>query len=156
MLFRSCGPLEVKGLDLESTQADKAIVKALMQCGAGLTLNRDSIRLTPVKMRAFSFDATDCPDLFPPLVALASYCSGVSSFTGVSRLAHKESDRALTLQQEFKKLGVTIDLEGDVMKVQGASRLQPAHIHSHHDHRIAMAGAVAALGAAGDVTIEKA
>ncbi|MFM7837951.1 MAG: 3-phosphoshikimate 1-carboxyvinyltransferase, partial [Chitinophagaceae bacterium] len=133
-----CGPLEVKGLDLDSTQADKAIVQALMQCGAGLTLDRDSIRLAPVKLRAFQFDATDCPDLFPPLVALASYCSGVSSFTGVSRLAHKESDRALTLQQEFKKLGVPIELEGDVMKVQGASRIQAAQIHSHHDHRIAM------------------
>jgi 3-phosphoshikimate 1-carboxyvinyltransferase len=107
-------------------------------------------------LRAFSFDATDCPDLFPPLVALAAYCEGVTEIRGVSRLAHKESNRGLTLQDEFGKMGVRIELNGDVMRVHGGKGVKGATVHSRHDHRIAMACAVAALRAAGPVKIEDA
>src|SRR5437763_1743590 len=70
-------------------------------------------------LKGFEFDATDCPDLFPPLVALASVCQGPSFIKGAGRLKHKESDRALTLQEEFAKLGVDILLHDDVMGVRG-------------------------------------
>ena len=110
----------------------------------------------PVALKAFHFDATDCPDLFPPLVALASVCEGSSFIKGVSRLAHKESDRALTLQEEFSKLGVDILIHDDVMGIKGTDQIKAANVHSRHDHRIAMATAVAALKADGPVHIEKA
>ena len=110
----------------------------------------------PAALKAFQFDATDCPDLFPPLVALASYCEGVTEILGVSRLAHKESDRGLTLQEEFGKMGVKIELDGNRMLVHGGLGVQGATVHSRHDHRIAMACAVAALKATGPVTIEEA
>ena len=74
----------------------------------------------------------------------------------MSRLAHKESDRALTLQEEFAKLGVDILLNGDTMGVKGTQQLTACTVHSRHDHRIAMATAVAALRANGPVLIEKA
>jgi 3-phosphoshikimate 1-carboxyvinyltransferase len=108
------------------------------------------------RLKAFTFDATDCPDLFPPLVALAACCEGTTVIEGVSRLAHKESNRALTLQEEFGKMGVTIQLVGDKMLIRGGERLKGAVVHSRHDHRIAMACAVAALRAEGPVTIEEA
>jgi 3-phosphoshikimate 1-carboxyvinyltransferase len=107
-------------------------------------------------MKAFEFDATDCPDLFPPLVALAAYCKGQTKIKGVSRLAHKESNRALTLQDEFDKMGVRIDLEDDMMVVHGGGIVKGADVHSHHDHRIAMACAVAALEANSETVIEEA
>ena len=107
-------------------------------------------------MTPFYFDATDCPDLFPPLVALAAVCEGVSEIKGVSRLAHKESDRGLTLQTEFAKLGIQIDLEGDTMKIHGGVAIQSSTVFSQHDHRIAMACAVAALCANGPVEITEA
>jgi len=74
----------------------------------------------------------------------------------VSRLAHKESDRGLTLQDEFGKMGLKIDLDGDMMYVHGGQGLKGAVVHSRHDHRIAMACAVAALRAEGETTIEEA
>jgi 3-phosphoshikimate 1-carboxyvinyltransferase len=83
-------------------------------------------------------------------------CQGSSFIKGVSRLAHKESDRALTLQEEFIKLGVDILINDDVMGIKGISSLKSATVHSRHDHRIAMATAVAALRAVGPVQIEKA
>ena len=77
-------------------------------------------------MNAFEFDATDCPDLFPPLVALASYCKGETSIKGVSRLTYKESNRALTLQEEFGKMGVEIELAGDIMIIHGGHKVKGA------------------------------
>jgi 3-phosphoshikimate 1-carboxyvinyltransferase len=150
------GAITVYGLDIYSTQADKAIVQALMSCGAGIAIDSDKIDIGPAALKSFHFDATDCPDLFPPLVALASYCEGETVIEGVKRLAHKESNRALTLQEEFAKMGVMIDLDGDKMTVHGNGKLTGARVHSHHDHRIAMACAVAGLKAAGTVTIQEA
>ena len=113
------------------------------------------MRIGPGPMKAFRFDATDCPDLFPPLVALAAYCEGRTVITGVSRLEHKESDRGLTLQEEFGKMGIGIDLVGDDMVVRGGA-VKGAKVHSRHDHRIAMACAVAGLRADSEMIIEDA
>lgn len=148
------GTITVKGLDISSTQADKAILQALQDCGCFLSTQKEVIEIGPAPLKAFHFNATDCPDLFPPLVALASYCHGTTTIAGVSRLAHKESNRALTLQEEFAKLGVEITLQSDVMLVKG-NKLNAATVHSRHDHRIAMACAVAALKADGEVAIKE-
>jgi 3-phosphoshikimate 1-carboxyvinyltransferase len=150
------GPVAVKGLDTNSTQGDKAVIQALMSAGAGVSVERDSIEIRPARLRAFQFNATDCPDLFPPLVALAAYCQGTTVLEGVTRLTHKESDRAHTLQEEFGKLGVSIDLQDDLMVVHGGGGTKGGNTHSRHDHRIAMACAVAALAASADTTVEDA
>jgi 3-phosphoshikimate 1-carboxyvinyltransferase len=150
------GNITVKGLDINSTQADKAILGALMECGCKLSIQADQIEIGPAPLKAFQFDATDCPDLFPPLVALASYCNGKTVIEGVHRLTHKESNRALTLQDEFGKMGVQIDLQDNIMVVHGGNGVRGAIVHSRHDHRIAMACAVAALKAKADTTIEEA
>jgi len=152
------GEVLVKGLDPLSTQADKAVLKAIKDSGAKLMVDGDEIVVGPASqsLRAFEFDATDCPDLFPPLVALASYCTGITMIKGANRLTHKESNRALTLQEEFGKLGVKIELGGDMMLVQGTGTVKGSAVHSRHDHRIAMACAVAALKAQGVTSIEEA
>ncbi len=151
------GNIIVKGLDVFSTQADKAILQALIDCGSNISIEEKQIIISiPLTLKPFHFNATDCPDLFPPLVALAAYCNGTTVIEGVSRLAHKESNRALTLQQEFAKMGVEIILQDDLMMVKGGEGIKGATVHSHHDHRIAMACAVAALKAEGETVIEEA
>ncbi len=147
------GPVTIRGLDLSSTQADKAIVDALMAANAAIAIEAKGIQIHPVKMNRFDFDATDCPDLFPPLVALAAYCQGETSIKGISRLVHKESNRALALQEEFGKMGVRIELNDDTMLVQGGGPVHGANVHSRQDHRIAMACAVAALNANAETNI---
>jgi len=150
------GHITVKGLDVNSTQADKNILQALMSCGCSLSVRDKQIEVSSAPLKAFHFNATDCPDLFPPLVALAAYCNGTTTIEGVSRLQHKESNRAITLQQEFEKMGVEITLQDDLMLVKGGKGVNGASVHSRHDHRIAMACAVAALKATGEVAIEEA
>jgi 3-phosphoshikimate 1-carboxyvinyltransferase len=155
------GPITVKGLQLDSTQADKAVLQALKATGASIEIKEHTIQIGPAKdstglvgpLKAFEFDATDCPDLFPPLVALASVCDGITILHGVSRLAHKESDRGLTLQTEFAKLGIRIELDQDRMLVYGGTGIKGAEVFSQHDHRIAMACGVVALCADGPISI---
>jgi 3-phosphoshikimate 1-carboxyvinyltransferase len=147
------GPIKVKGLQLDSTQADKAVMQALQNANATIEIQADGILIGGKELVAFEFDATDCPDLFPPLVALAAVCKGVTKIKGVSRLAHKESDRGLTLQTEFAKLGIRIDLDEDEMHIYGGTPIQSNEVFSQHDHRIAMACGVAALIANGPIQI---
>ena len=150
------GSITVTGLDVSSAQADRAILQALTMAGVRISITEKDIVVSSsmLEYKPFHFNATDCPDLFPPLVVLAAYCNGDSVIEGVSRLLHKESNRALTLQEEFTKMGVEILLQDDLMIIKGTGKVKGANVHSHHDHRIAMACAVAALKASDETTIE--
>ncbi|MDQ2863406.1 MAG: 3-phosphoshikimate 1-carboxyvinyltransferase, partial [Bacteroidota bacterium] len=150
------GEVTVNGALLNSAQGDKKVMEALESCGASVQTKGKEITVAKNNLKAFDFDATDCPDLFPPLVALAAYCSGTTSIKGVYRLAHKESDRAKTLKEEFTKMNVDIELQGDVMVIKGNKQIKGANVTSHNDHRIAMACAVAALSADGNTAINHA
>jgi 3-phosphoshikimate 1-carboxyvinyltransferase len=146
------GSVTVTGLDPVSPQADRAILEALGAAGAHVEVREGSVSIEKGDLKPFQFDATECPDLFPPLVALASNCEGKSIIYGADRLAHKESDRASALDLEFRKLGIRIERMGNRMEVHGGKN-EPAVVDSHNDHRIAMACAVAALCARGSVGI---
>lgn len=150
------GPVELSGLDLRSTQADRAIMQVLDDCGADVKSEATGIRVSPAPLKAFTFDATNSPDLFPPLVALAAYAEGRSRIKGLHRLRHKESDRALTLRSEFGKMGLGITFEADEMVIDGGRSLVGAYCSSHNDHRIAMALSVAAGRASGNTCISDA
>ncbi|MFM8806927.1 MAG: 3-phosphoshikimate 1-carboxyvinyltransferase [Sphingomonadales bacterium] len=150
------GPVHLQGLDLASFQSDRAILQVLDRAGVSYAVDAKGIVVHPSEIKPFVFDATDCPDLFPPLVALASYAPGTSIIAGAHRLYHKESDRAQTLQQEFAKMGVVVHAVDDALEVQGGGELKGASVSSCGDHRIAMALAVAALRATGPTTIAEA
>ena len=150
------GEITIQGMKDDSVQADKKILEAIRDAGAGLSYANGNYTVSPSQLHSFDFDATECPDLFPPLVALAAYCNGITRIKGASRLTHKESNRALTLQDIFGKMGISIVLEEDMMLVHGGTDLHGADVSSHHDHRIAMAAAVAALQATGPVSISDA
>ena len=153
---QSIHSIKIRGLDIFSSQADKAILQALIQSEVNLSITEEEIVVRQSKLKAFNFNAVDCPDLFPPLVALASYCEGTSVIEGVHRLTHKESNRALTLQEEFGKMGIDISFQDDMMLVKGGTGVKGARVSSRHDHRIAMACAVAALKADSEVIIDDA
>lgn len=150
----TAGEVRVCNISALSKQADTAVCTALERAGAGLICEADCITASKQPLRAFEFDATQCPDLFPALTALAAAAEGVSTIRGTHRLAHKESDRAETLKDEYAKLGIEIDLSGeDTMKIRGG-RIRAGRVSGRGDHRIAMSLAVAALRADGPITIE--
>lgn len=145
--------VSVSGLNLESAQADKHLLEILESASCTIVTSNDQITVDGSKRKAFTTDATHCPDLFPALVTFAAFCDGVSIISGVHRLKNKESDRGQALQQEFGKLGLKIDIEGDKMIVHGGTELVSTHVDSHNDHRIAMCLAIAASKLAGEMTI---
>lgn len=147
------GKVTVNNLPLSTLQGDKKILEALEAAGARLTIAENSVTVEKKRLQAFEFDADECPDLFPPLAVLACYCSGQSLITGVDRLRHKESDRALAIVDEFTRLGAKIKVSDNSMEIEG-TRLQGGTVDSHNDHRIAMAAAVAALGVKQDVKVQ--
>ena len=130
--------LELTGLNLESKQADLAMLHALKKANCHIHSSKDSISIDGTQRKAFVFDATDCPDLFPALVALAAGCDGVSKISGVYRLKNKESDRGVVLQKEYALLGLKLEIQGDEMIIFGGSKLHGGTVDSNNDHRIAM------------------
>jgi 3-phosphoshikimate 1-carboxyvinyltransferase len=147
------GEVTVEGLRSDSRQSDKAILTALDRAGVKLSISENSITVNRSDLKAFEFDSTESPDLFPPLVALASYCKGISGIKGADRLIHKESNRAAALVEEFGKLGIKVEVTNDYMIVNGG-KVNGGKVNSHEDHRMAMALATAALGASDKVAIK--
>ena len=148
----TAGKVRVRGLDAGSLQADRAILEALKLAGAKISVETWCVAAEKSELKGFEFDATDCPDLFPPLVALACSCRGKSRIKGALRLKGKESDRAAALVSEFAKIGGRVSVSGDVMEIEGCL-LAGGAADSHNDHRIAMALAIAALNSQKGVKI---
>lgn len=146
------GEVTVSNLRADSLQADKKIVEVLEMCGAEIMWKGDSITVSKKGLKSFEFDASHCPDLFPPLVALAAGLDGESVIYGAHRLTHKESNRALVLIEEFAKVGVAVAQKDDALVVTGGT-IAGGTAHSNNDHRIAMALAVAGVISENGVTI---
>lgn len=172
--FKQDETLTINNMEIESDQADEKIISVVESCGAEVdfekTSNEDfaevaenrfhsrrdfSDKLNNVSVKAtslkpFNVDVTNSPDLFPILATLAVYCNGVSRINGVSRLIKKESNRAEAIILEFSRMGYCIEIEDDVMIIngmggktllekEGGENLPTIFCSAHNDHRIAMA-----------------
>ena len=97
-------------------------------------------------------------DELPMLAALGPYTEEGIEIRDAAELRVKESDRIAALAENLRRMGATVEERKDGLKVAGraAGKLRGAEIEPHGDHRIAMAFAVAALGAEGDTLIRDA
>ncbi|MES2798999.1 MAG: 3-phosphoshikimate 1-carboxyvinyltransferase [Bacteroidota bacterium] len=150
------GAIKVQGVSMSSLQADKKLLSALLAANCVVNFELDGIVVDGSKRKAFSFDATDCPDLFPSLVTLAAFTEGTTTIQGANRLQNKESDRAKVLIKEFAKLGVQIVKVDDTLVIDGKNEVNGGVINSHHDHRIAMCFGIAGLFSEAPITIKNA
>lgn len=94
-------------------------------------------------------------DELPALAALATH-GGALSVTGAQELRVKESDRISALAEGFRRMGADIEEQPDGFQVRATRRLRGGEVDAHNDHRLAMAFAIAALGASGPTTIHDA
>ena len=158
------GSAEIEGLDMKSIQADIAIIDVLVEAGAMVSqLEGGTVCVRRAPLDAFTFDLNHAPDLFPVVAVLAAFCAGESRLAGLGRLAGKESDRAAAIIEMLRQAGVETYADGDILVVQGeslSSRLLSGRLlkggayPSRHDHRMAMALALASLGADGPIDID--
>ena len=148
--------VRVKNLDYETRQGDKAILGILKDMGVNGKVCSGQVEIEGKGglLRAVNVDAKDIPDLVPVCAVLACYAQGTSKIHGARRLRYKESDRLSALYLELKKMDAEIAMTESGLTVKGPCTLRGAAVDPHNDHRIAMACAVAALGASGETTIQ--
>ncbi len=141
------------------------VINILRLMGADLTLtNERTVGGEPVadirvrgngQLRGIQIPEDQVPlaiDEFPALFVAAACASGETRLTGAEELRVKESDRIQVMADGLLALGIDAQATPDGIVIQGG-QLQGGEVDSHGDHRIAMAFAMAALRAAGPITI---
>ncbi len=127
-------PVTVENLSPDSPQGDRAIVELLPK------LNEHA-----------SISAAQIPDLIPILAVVAA-CKHGAVFTEIQRLRLKESDRVSSIIAMLSALGGKAEATESTLSVHGTG-LSGGTVDSVHDHRIAMAAAIAATACKAPVTI---
>lgn len=136
-----------------SLQGDSAIVSILRQAGAEIKEEDGVLQAVTPPRLPLTVDATDIPDLVPPLAVLCAAVKGESRITGAARLRFKESDRIQSTLALLTALGVDAKELPDGLVIRSDGRLSGGTVDAMGDHRIAMSAALASHFADGDVTV---
>lgn len=115
-----------------------------------------SIVVRGANLHATSVDAKEVPaliDELPLLAVVGAFAEGTTVVHGAEELRHKESDRIEAVVRNGRAMGIQIESFPDGFAVRGPATLRATEIDAMGDHRIAMAFAVAALGARGGATV---
>ncbi|MPM17844.1 3-phosphoshikimate 1-carboxyvinyltransferase [bioreactor metagenome] len=146
------GKISLTGLDLNSSQSDRAILDLLRRFGAEIEVRGGLVTVSPGKLRGCEIDVAEIPDLLPVLSVVAACSAGETRFTNAGRLRLKESDRLTATAALISSLGGTVTELPDGLLI-GGGKLSGGVADSFRDHRIAMSAAVAACRCARPVTI---
>ena len=144
--------VSVTGLSADSSQPDARIIPLLRKFGAETETDGNTYRVYAVKLHGCTIDVDESPDLFPILAVTAAFAEGDTLLCNAARLRIKESDRIETTAELLRGLGGSVDVGEDYLVIHGGG-LKGGTISAAGDHRIAMAGAVAAAFAQGDVIL---
>lgn len=145
---------ECLGLAENSLQGDRKIIDLLRQAGAKVTItSRGGLIVKADRLSPITVDASDIPDLVPPLAAMLCFSEGTSHITNAARLRFKESDRLAALTASLGALGAEISQGEDSLTITGVRSLRGGIAESFGDHRIAMAAAVASIKSDGPVSV---
>lgn len=148
-------PVRVTGLDPDSAQGDRRVLGALRRFGADVTIANDCVAVARGRLTGCELDVSETPDLLPALAVVAANAEGETRFVNAARLRLKESDRLTATTGLVNALGGSARELPDGLIVRGGPLLGGT-VDSCHDHRIAMAAAVAAVHCTGSVTIRDA
>ncbi|MDR0331276.1 MAG: 3-phosphoshikimate 1-carboxyvinyltransferase [Chitinispirillales bacterium] len=146
-------PVMLRGLDFSDTQGDKEIFCHLEAMGAKVERGQSEVTVYGGNLHGAIIDLNSTPDALPALAVAAASAQGETVFTNVEQARIKETDRIAVMAQELGKMGIEVKELPDGMVVRGG-RLRAALVESHHDHRVAMALAVAGMNADGETVIE--
>lgn len=144
--------LVLTGLDTEDTQGDKAIAEMLARMGAEVMPVEGGLRVAGRPLRGVELDLNDTPDALPALAVTACFADGETRLVNVPQARLKETDRITVMREELEKMGADIRELPDGLVIRG-TRLKPAAVHGHYDHRVIMALAIAGLALTGETTI---
>lgn len=137
-----------------------AALKVVSVSGAtGELIGDIAVHHSPLKGGAISGGiVAQLIDELPMLAALGPYTEEGVEIRDAGELRLKESDRVAVLAENLRRMGAKVDERPDGLRVEGrqAGQLKGAEIDPADDHRMAMAFAIAALGANGPTVIREA
>lgn len=145
------GRVVVEGVDRASAQGDVEFFDLLERMGADVNWRPDGVEVSRRgDLEAVDADLAAMPDQVPTLAALAPFARGTTVVRNVAHLRLKESDRLAALATELGGLGVPVRERADGLEIEGCwAAVEPSTeartVHSHDDHRIAMAAALVGL-----------
>jgi 3-phosphoshikimate 1-carboxyvinyltransferase len=149
------GEVVVPGLSTDSPQGDIAIAELLAAMGCDVDTSTGGLRVRrdgEQPLRGIDVELAAMSDLVPTVAAVAVTAATPTVIRGVGFIRAKESDRLGGLAAELTKTGARVRVTEDGLAIEpvpgGVASLHGATLHTHHDHRLAMAFAV--LGAAVD------
>lgn len=122
---------------------------------AGETIGKLKVFHQP--LNAITITKDDVPGLvdeLPILAILATQAKGKTEVRGAEELRVKECDRIHAVCKNLKNMGADIEELDDGFIIKGPTQLKGARIETFHDHRIAMAFAIAGLLSDGDVVLD--
>lgn len=149
-------PVSCLGLDNTSKQGDRAVAEIMSRFGANIECADNTsggISATADKLSGCLIDASQIPDLVPPLAVVAALSSGRTVIRGAARLKIKESNRLLSTALGLNALGARVTQTDDGLVIDGVPQLVGGVADGFNDHRIVMALSVAAIRCKGNVTI---
>lgn len=144
-----CGDITVSGVNIDSLQGDREIINIAKHFGGDITCHEDKFTCRKSKLQAYSFDASDIPDIVPIIAVMAAFAEGETVISGTKRLRIKESDRAAAVCDGLKRLGINCGADENSITVCGGRIDSPCEIEGYNDHRIVMSFAVAAAASCG-------
>ncbi len=147
--------LTLLGLDMDDTQGDKAVAEMLVDMGANVERISDGLKITGGGLHGSEFDLADTPDALPAMAVTACFAEGETRLVNVAQARLKETDRISVMCEELTKMGADVKELPDGLSIRG-SRLNPAHLDGHFDHRVIMALAIAGLCTNGETVINTA
>ena len=141
------------------------VLNILSLMGADLTLENErevggepvaDIRVRHASLRGIEIPTDQVPlaiDEFPALFIAAACAEGRTVLRGAEELRVKESDRIAAMAEGLDALGVTNEVLEDGIIIEGGGAIGGGEIHTHMDHRIAMAFSIAALRAEAEIRV---
>ncbi|MBN4066584.1 3-phosphoshikimate 1-carboxyvinyltransferase [Simkania negevensis] len=143
----------IEGLDPNESQPDKRFLDHLSAMGANVSWQGNTLVVSPGQLfRGIDVDLNDSIDTITILAVLGCFAQGKTTIRNAGVARNKECDRIASITRELKKMGAAIVETTDGLVVE-QSPLIAAHVDSYNDHRIALALAVAALGAKGTTIV---
>jgi 3-phosphoshikimate 1-carboxyvinyltransferase len=147
------GKVLLNDLKIENLQGDEALLNWLKNFGITYSLTEGGIIFEKHEVgfvADLNLDLSDNPDLAQPLTVIATALGIKASFTGLSTLKHKESNRIIAIATELNKAGANVIGTDDCIEIRGKINkdlLKEITFDTYHDHRMAMSLAMlAALG----------
>ncbi len=147
--------ISLRGLDMEDTQGDRAVVGMLRAMGAEEKISGEGVTIKGGDLKGAELDLNNTPDALPALAVAGCFASGETGLRNVAQARVKETDRIAIMARELRKMGADIKELEDGLVIKGKP-LRGASVSGHNDHRIVMALAVAGLAAEGKTTIDTA